>query len=153
MCITESSTGRGVSSSSRASVITIDSTRSGIEGNTSVAGSNEVSGSLGWSYEGGGSLGRSNKGGWASGRSYKTGRSSARSTNGLGSLLGSYEIRWSGLGSNVGLGSLSGSDVRPATIDSCKRNEQLFNIDVFCIVALIKFLDLVRRYAPPETIC
>lgn len=120
---TESSTRRGVSSSSRASIITVDATRSGVEGNTSIAGSNEVSGGLGWSNEGGGSLGRSNKGGWAGSGSYKTSGSSARSTNGLGSLLGSYEIRRSGLGSNVGLRSLSGSDVRPATNDSCGKSE------------------------------
>ncbi|KYQ51275.1 hypothetical protein ALC60_09565 [Trachymyrmex zeteki] len=139
-----STTGRGGSSNSRASIITVDATRSGKEGNTSVAGSNEVSGSLGWSYEGSGSLGRSNEGGWAGSGSYKTGGSSARSTNGLGSLLGSYEIRWSGLGSYVGLGSLSGSNVRPATNDSCGKSERLFNINMSCVVELIKSLDLHR---------
>lgn len=153
MCITKSTTRRGSSSNSRASIITVDATRSGKEGNTSIAGSNEVSGGLGWSYEGGGSLGWSNESGWAGSGSYKTGGSSTRSTNGFGSLLGSYEIRWSGLGSYIGLGSLSGSDVRPATNDSCRKSERLFNINMTYVVELIKNIDLIRKYAPPETIC
>lgn len=123
-------TGRGVSGSSRASIVTVDTTRSGEEGNTTVARSNKVSGSLGGSNEGSGSLGRSNEGGWASSRSYKTGGSSTRSTNGFGALLRSYEIRWSGLGSYVGLGSLSGSNVGPSTDDTCEKSERSLNVDV-----------------------
>lgn len=130
--LTESTTGRSASSSSRASIITIDATRSGVEGNTTIARSNKVSSSLGRSNEGGGSLGRSNESGWASSRSYKTGRSSARSTNGFGALLRSYEIRWSGLGSNVGLGSLSGSNVRPSADDSCERRASDHSTSTYC---------------------
>lgn len=141
--------GRGGSSNSRASIITVDVARAGVEGNTSVAGSNKVSGSLGRSNEGGGSLRRSNKGGWASSGSYKAGWSSAGSTNGLGSLLRSYEIRRSGLGSNVGLGSLSGSDVRPATNDSCGKSERLSGV----AVGETRRETVERGYAPPETIC
>lgn len=148
---TSATTRRSVGSSTRASVITVDATRSGVEGNTTIAGSNEVSGSLGRSNEGGGSLRGSYEGGWASSRSYKAGRSSTRSTNGLGALLGSYEVRWAGLGSNVGLGSLSGSNVRPATNYSCGKSERL-NIVVSRNNSKRK--DFVKRsYAPPDTIC
>jgi hypothetical protein len=139
----------GSSCGARAAVITVDATRASIEGDATVAGSDEVSGGLGRADEGGGSLGGSDEGRWSGSRSNEAGRSGAWSTYGFGSLLGSDEVGWAALGSNVGLGSLSRSNVGPSTENTCKAGDQLLALKMGRSAPARATFALL----PPETIC